>query len=105
MGSTTQKKSDEKEESGRIYDTASLRHLPIEVQIRHRQDQLDTWMRLREQEHCLKKGTVKYTAEEVAKTAGVSVMTLYNRKKSHTCTHTQVLVPSLCSNEVGAESM
>ena len=80
IGSTTQKRVTRKKNLGGLTIEHRFVNFPIEAQIRHRQDKLDTRIRLREQEHCLEKGTVKYSAEDVAKTVGFPVRTLYVRK-------------------------
>ena len=50
------------------YDTAGIRQLPIEEQVRYRKDKVDTWLRLRAD---------GYTAEGAAEKVGVPVRILY----------------------------
>lgn len=58
--------------SSQTYNTAGIRHLPIEEQVRYRKDKVDTWLRLRAD---------GYTAERAAERVGVPVRTLYEWKK------------------------
>ena len=58
--------------SSQTYDTAEIRHLSIDEQVRYRKDKVDTWLRLRAD---------GYTAENAAKKVGIPVRTLYSWEK------------------------
>ena len=58
--------------SSQTYDTAEIRHLSIDEQVRYRKDKVDTWLRLRAD---------GYTAENAAKKVGIPVRTLYEWKR------------------------
>ena len=72
MGSLSQKATLENQNTARTYDTASIRSLSIEDQIRVRKDKVETWERIR------KSGS---TAEEAAEQTGIPVRTLYEWKR------------------------
>ena len=63
MVSISQNAEGVKNSSSQTYDTAGIRHLPIEEQVRYRKDKVDTWLRLRAD---------GYTAEGAAEKVGVS---------------------------------
>ena len=58
--------------SSPTYETAGIRHLPIEEQVGYRKDKVDTWLRLRAD---------GYTAEGATEKVRVPVRTLYEWKK------------------------
>ena len=70
MGRKSRKKESSDNRNQRPYDMASIRHLSIEEQVRHRKVKLDIWLRLRENEG--------KTGSAAAKIVGIPERTLYS---------------------------
>ncbi len=72
MGNLSQKSNVAKQNAPRIYDTASIRSLSIEEQVRFRREKVETWDRIRQSGR---------TAEDAAEQVGIPVRTLYAWKR------------------------